>query len=346
MERRNHSYELIDENDQITILSTRQYEQVEVSYTTNRIKESVWIGTFSGSLIRFPKPKVEGRIFYHCLGDGEAFTVSNRRITLEGSFNMRDLGGYIGYEHRMVQWGKLYRSDDLSQLTLQDMPIVEALQLHTIIDFRSNEERIKRPNKQLSGVITYHLDPNAPTLALASSNLSNDKEKVERLIQIAESEKGKAYFDGKLNEMKDQMVKLVKEPYANERYRSMLDHMLQQDGAPLLQHCRGGKDRTGFGAALILFALGVSKEQVLKDYMLTSQYMKKRNDKRIKEYAAYTDNAMVLDYLYSLMDTRSCYMEAAIEEMERIGGSIDGYLETVMKLTKDEKAILRDLYLE
>ena len=346
MERHNQSYELVNEFDQITILHTEQYKQVKVSYTTSKTEENVLIGTFSGTHVSFPKPDVEGRIFYHCIGDGESFTVSNRRIELNGSFNMRDLGGYLGYEKRMVKWGMLYRSDDLSQLTLQDMPIVEELNLHTIIDFRSKEERIKRPNKQLSGVTTYHLDPNAPTLALASSNLANDKEKVESLIRIAESKQGKAYFESRLNEMGEQMVKLVREPYANARYRSMLDHMLKQDGAPLLQHCRGGKDRTGFGAALILFALGVSKEQVLQDYMLTSHYMKKRNEKRIKEYAAYTDNAMVLDYLYSLMDTRSCYMEAAIAEMKRMGGSIDGYLETVMKLTKEEKERLHVLYLE
>lgn len=345
MGKLNQLCEVLNENGQITILHVEQYKQVSVSYTTSKIKEHVLIGTFPGTHVSFPKPEVEERIFYHCIGDGECFTVSNRRIELEGSFNMRDLGGYLGYENRMVQWGKLYRSDDLSQLTLQDMPIVEDLNLHTIIDFRSKEERIKRPNKQLSGVTTYHLDPNAPTLALASSNLANDKDKVEKLIKIAESQEGKAYFESKLNEMGDQMVKLVKEPYANERYRSMLDHMLKQDGAPLLQHCRGGKDRTGFGTALILFALGVSKEQVLQDYMLTSLYMRKRNEKRIKEYAAYTDNTMVLDYLYSLMDTRSCYMEAAMEEMERMGGSIDGYLEMVMKLTKEEKERLRELYL-
>ena len=40
-------------------------------------------------------------------------------------------------------------------------------------------------------------------------------------------------------------------------------------------HCTAGKDRTGFGAALILHALGVSDDVIDEDYLLTNRYYKR-----------------------------------------------------------------------
>lgn len=272
--------------------------------------------------------------------------MKNRKIELEGSFNLRDLGGYTGFEGKTVKWGKLYRSDDLSQLTLEDVRRVESLHIKTIVDFRSEGERIKRANKQLHGVTTFHLSPNAPTLALASGSLQTDQKKVESLIEIAESNQGEKYFFDHLDSMAVQMIELVKDSYANEQYRKMFKLLMEEENSPFLQHCRGGKDRTGFGTALILFALGVNEEQVLEDYMLTGFYMKKRNEKRLSEYAQFTSNKMVLDYLYALMDTRRHYMEAAIHEMKSMGGSIEGYLNSVMLLNEEDLEKIRRLYLE
>ena len=38
-------------------------------------------------------------------------------------------------------------------------------------------------------------------------------------------------------------------------------------GAPLLIHCTAGKDRTGFAVAMLLHALGVSQEEIERDYL-------------------------------------------------------------------------------
>lgn len=42
---------------------------------------------------------------------------------------------------------------------------------------------------------------------------------------------------------------------------------------PVLIHCSAGKDRTGLSAALILRLLGVERERVVADYVLTQQHM-------------------------------------------------------------------------
>ena len=51
-------------------------------------------------------------------------------------------------------------------------------------------------------------------------------------------------------------------------YRKMLV-LLTESKTPLLFHCAAGKDRTGVAAALILSLLGVSDQDIVKDYLLT-----------------------------------------------------------------------------
>lgn len=56
-----------------------------------------------------------------------------------------------------------------------------------------------------------------------------------------------------------------------QTYRKLLMLLLEDDSVPLLFHCTAGKDRTGFGAALILRLLGVSRQVIARDYLLTNR---------------------------------------------------------------------------
>ena len=50
---------------------------------------------------------------------------------------------------------------------------------------------------------------------------------------------------------------------------------------PLVFHCTQGKDRAGFGAAMVLSALGVPWETVVEDYLLSNHFRKQENDKML-----------------------------------------------------------------
>ena len=63
--------------------------------------------------------------------------VKERLIRLEGTFNFRDYGGYNVGDGKKVKKGCLYRSDDLSRLTIQDIDLLKKLGINTIIDFRN-----------------------------------------------------------------------------------------------------------------------------------------------------------------------------------------------------------------
>lgn len=108
----------------------------------------------------------------------------------------------------------------------------------------------------------------------------------------------------------------------------------------------GGKDRTGYGSALVLLALGASEQTVIDDYLLTAQFNQKRNRKRMAEYQQYTNNQAVLSYLSQAMATKQDVIVAALDEMRHISGSPLAYIQEVLKFDQAQIEQLRDEYLE
>src|SRR5262249_45824180 len=61
------------------------------------------------------------RIYFHLKPtNGRPRVTAVRRLPLEGAINFRDLGGYPTRDGRSVRWGVVYRSDQLSGLTVKD----------------------------------------------------------------------------------------------------------------------------------------------------------------------------------------------------------------------------------
>jgi len=65
--------------------------------------------------------------FYLGSKSGEGVILAERKLSLQGAPNFRDLGGYETQEGRRLKWGKLYRSSKLSNLTEQDIGYVNRL---------------------------------------------------------------------------------------------------------------------------------------------------------------------------------------------------------------------------
>lgn len=342
--------ELIKNGDTYTLVDEeiKQTDQVDIYYyhlPTLQIEQMVKVGSFTGSPVTFEVIHHPLRIYVTYVFAGKKKIISTRNILLDGTFNTRDLGGYTGYQGRPVKWGVLFRSDALNKVDAKDLTILKALPLKTVVDFRSNVECEKAPDNLPNGTQYVNLSPNAPIAALASGSMEDDGYKVAKLVELANSEAGPADLQSRLDEMSEQMRELVSDSYANKQYRAYLRLLLGSNTTPILHHCRGGKDRAGFAAILILAALGVSKEDIKYDYMYTKQNMAARNEKRLAEYKKFTDNELVLAYLSGLMQTKEIYFEAAYDEIEKVAGSMERYLHEVMELTESDLEQLRMMYL-
>jgi protein-tyrosine phosphatase len=91
---------------------------------------------------------------------------------------------------------------------------------------------------------------------------------------------------------------------ARARFAAVLRVIAEADGAPVLFHCTAGKDRTGWTAALLLTALGVPREAVLADYLLTNE--------RAARLIARAD-----PLLLPLARADAAYLDAAFDEIAR-----------------------------
>ena len=94
-----------------------------------------------------------------------------------------------------------------------------------------------------------------------------------------------------------------------------------------LIHCTAGKDRTGFGVAIIQLLLGVSYDDVYRDYLLTNQ----SNDlvERIRHRMAEQQMDIDEGTLEVIARVRRPYLEAALEGIETEFGGLRGYLEAI-----------------
>src|SRR5690625_7213355 len=55
-----------------------------------------------------------------------------------------------------------------------------------------------------------------------------------------------------------------------DRFAQFFDLVIARQGAAVV-HCTAGKDRTGFACAMLQAALGVHRDDILADYLLTQQ---------------------------------------------------------------------------
>jgi protein-tyrosine phosphatase len=115
----------------------------------------------------------------------------------------------------------------------------------------------------------------------------------------------------------------------------------------LLIHCASGKDRTGFGAALILDVLGVSEEAIVKDYLLTNRYLPIDEEIRrlSSEFTDHTGAAVSPEVLRPMLEVRPEYIRACFEEIRRRYESKDHFYESALSLDVAQVEKLKDRYL-
>ncbi len=121
------------------------------------------------------------------------------------------------------------------------------------------------------------------------------------------------------------------------RFASLFAHVLDAHEAPLVFHCTAGKDRTGFAAALILRSLGVSKDDVMQDYLLTNELLAVPDASR---------HGLTPEVGAVLWRVQPEFLHAAFEAVQADYGGLEAYFREGLSLGPAERERLRELYLE
>jgi protein-tyrosine phosphatase len=123
----------------------------------------------------------------------------------------------------------------------------------------------------------------------------------------------------------------------------MFDQLLSlESDKALMFHCTAGKDRTGVGAALILYALDVNEETIMSDYELTNEFRKALNEQTVK---MMTTQGLPEGSARSMMAANPEYLKSAFASIASKFGSVDKFLENEIGLTQDKKEELKRKFL-
>lgn len=259
--------------------------------------------------------------------DGSVTEVAERLLPLEQGSNFRDIGGYATSDGRTVRWGTIFRSGATPMLTEGDKAKVRALGLQNMLDLRSDEERQLAPTK-IDGV-QYR------TFGYSMMDMLDLK---------ALPRNGSEAYRNFPRFLAPQM--------------RILFSMLVRGEGPLAYNCSAGQDRTGFATALILSALGVPREAIIKDYLLSTASRRPQYELPQIDPALYKDNpvAQLLGHMQKsgawahaepLMDANGTpFLAGALAEIDAKWGSVDNYLRQEIGLTDEQLATLRGTYLE
>ena len=94
---------------------------------------------------------------------------------------------------------------------------------------------------------------------------------------------------------------------------------------PLLYHCSGGKDRTGWMTAIVLTVLGVPREIVLRDYLLSNDFHRTGYQK-LRFDLVKTGIVADPELVRPILEQSATYLSAAFEEADRLYGSFGRFV--------------------
>lgn len=267
--------------------------------------------------------------------------ISNHSIRLSSIQNARELGGYITSDGRTVKRNLLLRTAALHGISDEDICLLtDTYRVQHIIDFRMPMETAGAEDPPISGAQYHHLNvidlSNLPTQDMPEIDINNID-----LIQVVMMSEQMGMLD------ENMYIGFLSTETGKKAYADFFRFLLETDpDRAVLWHCTGGKDRTGLAAMLLLSALNVDEETVVKDYLLTNEYNAKRiaGTKHYLKAQGY-DDALIEKavIVFDAVDER--FMRNALAYLKKEFGSVNGYIRDGLNIFQTEIDILKEKYL-
>ena len=234
--------------------------------------------------------------------------------------NLRDLGGTPLPGGRSVRTGLVLRSGQLDRLDPEADPVVSALGLRTVIDFRTEAERADHPDRVPAGTRALVGDVFADRVRAGRMPAAAQLKDLLSDPVVAEEQLG----NGKAQALFGQVYRsFVSSGSAQTAFRLLLTEAADPQAGPLLFHCTAGKDRTGWGATVVLSLLGADDETLMAEYLSVNPAVKQAFAPMIEGFTVAGGDP---DIALALIGVFPEYLRAALEEVETRYGSMEKYV--------------------
>lgn len=252
-----------------------------------------------------------GRWYFRLVPDsGSPLVVADRSLGLESARNFRDIGGYRTTDGHWVRPGLVYRSNKLSGLTDADQQRLVSQKLTLDVDLRNAQERHDDPDRLPAGV-TYQV---ADVVSFAHGIRFHDS----ALMTLAQAIAHAASSPAHRTSASPSATRSWSTSWAPTTPSATSSRPSPRTPpAPRSSTAAAGKDRTGWGTAVLLTLLGVPRETVEADFLASNQY---------------TGNPKAVEL---------SWLRAAFAEVDHIYGDFDTYVREGLKLDAATVATLR-----
>ena len=245
---------------------------------------------------------------------------SERHYSFEGCFNFRDIGGYLNQEGKKVKRGLYFRAGRQDRMTNKDLAQLSDLNIATQIDLRKQEEVLDQGKGPLQDMGAKYIN--------ISVIPEGGSEKLNKLVGDT-GISGKRYL-GYLE-------------FGPTSWLRLFGILAEEENLPVLLHCTAGKDRTGVSTAFLLSVLGVSRDIIEADYLLTNLDTERQAD-FIESTVGYPEGYN-REKMISIAGVPKDAMKDFLDGVESKWGSVIEYLEKI-GVTREQMDQVRLNFLE
>lgn len=181
----------------------------------------------------------------------------DRRLTWDGCFNVRDLGGLPTSDGRLIRHGALVRADKVGGLSADGWAALVAHGVRTIVDLRDPSEH--QPD----------LAPRPAHMVTVSSPLEDQTDTA---------------FWAQYRSLSS--TPLYCRPFLERfprRIAAALAAIAEAEPGGVVVHCAAGRDRTGMVTLVLLALLRVAPDAIVEDYLLSAEGLRRRSEHQGRE---------------------------------------------------------------
>ncbi|MGG5507386.1 MULTISPECIES: tyrosine-protein phosphatase [unclassified Myroides] len=253
----------------------------------------------------------------------EVYQKANAGVGIKNVANVRELGGIITQDQRVIKTRHFYRSGHLGKLKKRDFKTLEAYDITQVIDLRTDREIKKHPDRLPTTVQYYNEQAFEDSEDMFSKA---KKEVIKGRVTVEESNQAVEEFYG---------VYVLDNP---QKIRDIVVRMLDSNHATLF-HCSAGKDRTGMIGAIMLSILNVDRQTIMEEYLLS-------NNGRVEDVSSRMKLAKFGKFLFPKIDyevienfswIKPNYLDAMFAAIEAEYGSMDHYIKEGLKISEEQR---------
>lgn len=248
---------------------------------------------------------------------------------LPKQMGVRELGGIRGANGRPIRHGLMYRGSPLIDLAFEQREVIDGLGLRLILDLRAMGETDRREDYVPAGCGYVRrcgmFDKDGHEVDFSPLGIGRIMESIRRDPE------------GFMSDLYASMV------FGNRAVHELVDR-LRDEQVPLYFHCTAGKDRTGVCAAIVLLLLGVSRDDIMQEFLLTNEY---RSDIINMTPDQMPEGVSDLDRenWAAINSVHEAHLQRVFDEIDGRYATVEEYFAGEFGIEANELASLRDRYL-